>query len=237
MHAAVEAAVCLTAVATVPTSGRVVCKRRGINDETAAVGEDCATSRSAAVTGVMCAKAGRAKRITAIAAGCSSEMKRGVSNSRAGEAIHTTAISAAARVRTVTTGTGVSTMSSGTIKRSVIDRDGSGAEPRAATLRRSTRTAICLTVLILITAVAASGGAVVDARQVDVQRAAFEIDRTTFSCGGVSVIEIPAVATKGRIAGEAATRNDDVAGCSETGERATSCFERGVLIHNAVAFA
>src|SRR5690349_5487071 len=104
VHAAVETTICLSAIATVAANSRVASKRGGVDDEASAVGEDCATTRSAAVAAVMCTEASGAESITPIAAVSSCKMKCRVCHCHIAKVVNTATHRFTARVSAIATG-------------------------------------------------------------------------------------------------------------------------------------
>ena len=75
----------------------------------------------------------------------------------------------------------------------VINTYGSATNPQSTALGQAAETAVRLTILILITAVATSGVIDFDTRQVDIECAVFKIDRAALCSTAVSVVEDAAV--------------------------------------------
>src|SRR6185436_17697847 len=148
-------------------------------------------------------------------------MERGVRDRHVTEAIQAATIGTARGVGSVATVARVTTIRFRVIKRSVVNCHRAAADPCATALGQAPEATVCLAVLIDAATVAAIRLAGFDSRGVDVERAAFEIDRATFGNGAFTVIKVASVPACGGVCGELAIGNAHVAGRRETGDTAS----------------
>jgi hypothetical protein len=170
-------AVGFSAVAAVTTIGRVACERRGIDDQAAAIAQDCASASGPTVKRDMTAKAVRTKGIAAATASGAIQVKGGVGHSKGTETVETAATAFSAEVAAVLPCAGIAAGGCTAFECSVIDASRAN-DIDAATLGATT-TASVLLVTGAIAPLTAVSAAVGDSRAVNVECAASEIDRTT----------------------------------------------------------
>src|SRR5215510_12980645 len=124
----------------------------------------------------MSAKAVRTESIAAAAPGRAIKSKGRVRHSDATERVQTATATLAAEVAAILTRAGIAAGSRATLERGVVDGSGAAGNVSSSTLS-SAATASILLVAGDVASNAASSVAVVDSRPIDVERAAFEIDR------------------------------------------------------------
>src|SRR5262249_13830069 len=119
------------------------------------------------------------------------------------------------------------------LERRVIDRRGASANPDAAALRGAAEAAVLHSVLRNTAALAAVRGAIQNACAIDVERAAFDVDRSAQRICALAIIEVAAVATNRRVTGESVAGNDHSTR-SQTAQAASMRIERRVIVDHAI---
>lgn len=196
------AAANLSAAAAVTANGRVVGECYRIDDHAAAAAEaivshDCPAAGAATIATSVTTQAGIAESIPTVSTVSCGKMKCRVADRNVTETVNTTTVSFAGWFRGVTPIPGITGGRDRAFKRRVIDSYAAAGDIDSATLGRSTKSTISVSVLIDVATIAADGRAVLDSRSVDVKRPGLEVDGSTFGWRAGAIVEVAAIAALG----------------------------------------
>ena len=110
------------------------------------------------------------------------------------------------------------------------------AKPDPASLSGAAKTSVLL-IAGTIASFTAGRTAGIDARSISRQRPAFKINRAAVCIRSLTVVEIAAVTSQRRVAGEGAASNHHCSGICQTGKAAAMRIEEGMIVDHRVAFA
>jgi hypothetical protein len=193
-----KAAANFSTVAAITTGGRVIRKSDSIDDHAAAstkaiVSHDCAASGRTTIAGFVSTQMSIAESIPTGPTMSCCKMKRRFGDRYVAKTVNAAAVSFTSWFDAVTTDTGITTDRDGVFKGRVVDSYVTAGDIDSAALGQSTKSTISVSIRIDTATVAADGGAVFEARAVDVKRPVLEINRSTFGWRAGAVVKVAGI--------------------------------------------